>query len=397
MPASRDLRSAKYDVRFGSYSVNFTSCIFLILLLPLIWSWGTVPEKKTSLVIAVYDQQAAQNHIVHLFKVPYTNGVAGPQEKLMDIVTQQAGDKVPRVRFDLGPNQVYRGRWVITAYGNVVDLVQKKLLVDQHDQFVKSSGDSLIFYTNDIFKGKYYSWLDLQTGNYQKISKPSFSAKTGRDVEADCSSRNYKIWLFPPSAPKVELVRDAGYGEDISLIPNARQQCPIFWIDNDEFVYPNYSAEKNYVAIYKVNAVSKEQEKVGEIDLLPENHKLSRFYRAPDGTIVYECARGHFGIDLKKKEAVELKDIPLGFGFTIASDETPGKGRKVKANGQEIGMYYCDPFTASVADGFIAFPYEIALGEEHYLQGAAAWSSVSGKWKTVGDSDLAAVVGWMEE
>jgi hypothetical protein len=383
-------------LRSSSFIVNRKSYLILILL-PLLWGWGTLPREKTSLVIAVYDQQAAQNHIVHLVKIPFTGGIAGTQEKVMDIATQQPGDKVPRIRFDLGPNQVYRNRWVITAYGNVIDLVQKEVLVDQHDQFISASGDSLVFYTNDIFKGKYYSWVNLATGEYKKIEKPSFSAKTGRDVEADCSSRNYKIFLYPPSAPKIELVRDAGYGEDISLIPGARQQCPIFWLNNDEFIYPNYSAEKNYVAIWKVNAVTKEQEKVGEIDRLPENHKLSRFYRAPDGVIVYECSRGHFSIDLKRKVAEEMKDLPEGNEFTIASDETPGKGRKIRHKGTEIGTYFCDPFAATTAEGLIAFPFEIAMGEEHYLQGAAVWSAAAAKWKTIGDSDLAAVVGWVEE
>lgn len=370
----------------------------LLFLLPLLLCFAPATEKKTSLVIAVYDTQAAQNHIVHLLKIPFVNGVAGAQEKLMDVLTQQPGDKTPRIRFDLGPNTIYRDRWVITSYGNVVDLQQKKVLVDQHDQFVKASGDSLVFYTNDIFKGKYYSWVNLQTGEYKKITSLTYSAKVGKDVEPDCSSRNYKIYLYPAAAPKIELVRDAGYGEDISLIPGAKPQCPICWISNDEFVYPNYSAEKNYVAIYKVSAVTKEQEKLGDIDRIGENHKLSRFYTNAHGQLIYECARGYFSVDVKKKEVTEQKELYVGSSdFTISVDETPGKGRVIRSGSTSIGTYFCDPFAASAVNGFVAFPYEISMGGEHYLQGAAAYSAATGKWKTIGDSDLAAVVGWMEE
>jgi hypothetical protein len=115
-------------------------------------SWKFLPEKKISLLYVEYDAQAATNHTVHLRRVTFTGGVAGAPENVMDIVTKQASDRVPRIRFDLGPNQVYRNRWVITAYGNVIDLQEKKVLVDQHDRFVRASGDSLVFYTNDITK-----------------------------------------------------------------------------------------------------------------------------------------------------------------------------------------------------------------------------------------------------
>lgn len=381
-----------------SYSVNRKSYIFILASLSvLFFAFRPLAEKKQSLYIAVYDAQAAQNHIVHLCRIPFVNGVAGAQEKLMDIVTQQAGDKVPRIRFDLGNNFIYRNRWIVTAYGNVIDMQEKKILVDQHDQFVKASGDSLVFYTNDITKGKYYSFVDLKSGAYRRIESPSFKAKEGRDVEADCSLKNYKIWLYPPSAPKIELVRDAGYGEDISLIPNARAQCPIFWVSNDEFLYPNYSAAHDYVTVWMVNAVTKTQEKVGEIDHLPENHKLSRFYKTETGLFVYECARGAYAIDLKKKQASALADLPVGNGFFVSAEDVSPKGKSIKQQGKEIGTYFCDPFTVETHSGVIAFPYEIVLGGEHFLQGLAVWTEQSAKWKTIGDSDLAAVVGWAEE
>lgn len=379
-----------------SHSELRISNFFFLLLIPFLLSLSPADQKK-SLVIAVYDTQAAQNHIVHLYKIPFVNGIAGAQEKIMDVVTQQSGDKVPRIRFDLGDNMIYRGRWIVTAYGNVIDMQNKKVLVDQHDQYMNAKGDSLIFYTNDIFKGKYYSWVDLKTGEYKKIESPSYKAKTGRDVEADCSLKNYKIWLYPPSAAKVELVRDAGYGEDVSLIPNAKPQCPVFWLNNDEFLYPNYSAAHNFATIWLVNAQNKTQEKIGEIDQLPENHKLSRFYRTNSGTIVYECSRGQFSIETKKKEVKQLTDLPVGNNFTVSAEDISPKGKAIKYQGKELGTYFCDPFATETENGAIAFPYEIVLGGEHFLQGVAVWTAESAKWKTIGDSDLSAVVGWISE
>jgi hypothetical protein len=354
-------------------------------------------EKKHSLIIAVYDGQAATNHIIHLKRISFVGGIPGAPENIMDVVTQQPGDKLPRIRFDLGANKIHRNRWIITSYGNVIDLQQKKILVDGHDQFVRASGDSIIFYTNDISRGKFYSVLDLTTGIYAPVKSPSFRALVGQDVQADCSMKNFKIYYYPPSAQKVELVKDAGFGEDVSLIPQTKPTCPIFWIDNDNFLYPYYSPLHDYVTITKVNFTSKVQEKIGAIDKLPENHRLSFFYKNADGDIIYSCARGHYKIDTAKKEVAELQFFSAGNGFSVAVNETDKKGRAIRHGDQNVGTYFCTPALTATAPGFIAFPYEIVLGDEHYLQGAAVYSAATKQWKTIGDSDLSAVVGWTEE
>ncbi|MBI3510370.1 MAG: hypothetical protein HY064_06880 [Bacteroidetes bacterium] len=371
---------------------------FLVLFfLFMLHSSITTSTTKNILITATYDQQAATNHIVHLNKMIFINGIPGGEEKIMDVITQTDDDNLPRIRFDLGPNQIYRDRYIITSYGNVIDMQEKKVLVDSHDQFMKASGDSLIFYTNDIFRGEFYSVLNLRTGNYFQVKNPAFKVKTGQDVEADCTLKNYKIYLYPPSAEKIELVRDAGYGEDVSLIPGAHHQCPIFWIDHDDFLYPNYSAQHDFVSINKVNVSSGTEEKIGEIDQLPENHSLSRFYKSPEGTIVYECSRGNFGIDYAKKKILELQFLSAGNDFSISVNEHDGKGRDVRNGENVIGTYFCDPATAVSTKGLIAFPYEIVLANEHYLQGYMVWSSATTKWQSFGDSDLCAVIGWTEE
>lgn len=377
--------------------LTLTSGVLLFVSLFFFCSFLTDSQKKYSLIFAMYDQQAAQNHIVHLRKISFVNGVPGGTENIMDIVTQQPSDKLAKIRFDLGPNQIYRNRWIITSYGQVIDMQLKKVLVEDHDKFVRASGDSMVFYTNDIFRGQFYSVLDLQTGKYAQVKSASFRALPGKDVQPDCTLKNYKIYYYPPSAEKVELVRDAGFGEDVSLIQNGRPQCPIFWIDNDNFIYPNYSSDHGYVSIMKYSMSAKSEEKVGDIDQLPENHQLSKFYRNADGDIIYSCARGQFRIDIAKKKVVEIQFLSAGNGFSIAIDETDKKGRAIQSGNQTIGTYFCDPDYAVTAKGYIAFPYEIVLGEEHYLQGIQIYSTATAQWKSIGDSDLSAVIGWTEE
>jgi hypothetical protein len=353
--------------------------------------------KKRFLILAEYDVAAASNHTVHIVRIPFTDGIPGPREKVMDVITQQSGDKVPRVRFDLGRNQIYRNRYIITAYGQVVDIIDKKVLVDTHDQFVKASGDSIVIYTNDIFRGQFYSVLDLKTGTYAKVSSPSYNPLPGEDVEPDCSQRNFRIWYYPPSKPKEEIVKDAGYGEDVSLIPNGKPRLPMQWIDNVSFVYPYYNSAHDVVTIYKVNYLTREQKKIGIIDQLPENRHYTEFMSDPEGNLVYNCARGYFRIDLKREVVEEMTFFRIGNGFEIAMEETPAKGNEIKHNGTSIGHYFCTPKLAVATEGGIAFPFEIVMENERYLQGAAYWSAETSKWKTTGDSDLCSVVGWTTE
>ncbi len=378
----------------------FTPGVATYFALAILLSFGAnliATGKKKYLLLAEYDQAASVNHIVHLVRIPLTDGIPGPREKVMDVVTQQGGDKTPRVRFDLGRNQIYLNRYIITAYGQVVDVVGKKVLVDTHDQFIKASGDSIVFFTNDIFRGKFYSVLNLKTGVYAQVSSLMYNPKPGENVEPDCSSRNFKIWYYPSSQPKVEVVKDAGYGEDVTFIPNGKPSLPMYWIDQSNFVYPYYNASHDVVTLMSVNYISHVQKKIGAIDQLPENRHYSGFLNDPEGNLIYHCARGDYRIDFKKNLVEEMTTFRIGFGFEIEMDETNPKGNEIKHKGQSIGHYFCTAKLAFAVEGAVAFPYEIVLEREHYLQGAMYWSAESGKWKSTGDSDLSSVIGWMVE
>jgi hypothetical protein len=383
---------------FGKETVSkIVACLFIGAVM-VSFGMNVLPAgKKRFLIVAEYDVAAASNHIVHIIRIPFTDGIPGARENVMDVVIQESGDKVPRIRFDLGRNQIYKNRYIITAYGQVIDMIDKKVLVDTHDEFVKASDDSIVFHTNDIIRGVYYSVLDLKTGKFAQVQSALYDALPGKDVEPDCSQRNFKIFYYPPSKPKEEVVKDAGYGEDVTLIPNGRPRLPMQWIDNANFVYPYYNSTHDVVTIYKVNYITHEQKKIGIIDQLPENRKYTEFLNDPEGNLVYNCARGYFRIDLKKNVVEEMTFFRLGFGFEVAMDETPGKGNEIKHEGQSIGHYFCTPKLAVATDGGIAFPYEVVMGGESFKMGAAYWSAETSKWKTTGDDNLCSAVGWTTE
>jgi len=132
-----------------------------------------------------------------------------------------------------------------------------------------------------------------------------------------------------------------------SLAGNSR--LPIHWLDQPNFIFPYYNASHDAFTIFKVNAMSHEQKKIGINDQLPGNRKYSSFLIDPEVNLAYSCARSYFRIDMAKSVIEELTSFHLGSGFEIALKETPGKGNEIKRNGQSIGHYFCTPESAVAA------------------------------------------------
>jgi hypothetical protein len=365
-------------------------CICLACLTFCGFSQHPDGSKKNSLLVAEYDQQAAKNNLQHLVLYKFSDGKMTGKEDVLAVPGKKDG--APYVRFDLGINHVYKNRYIVTGIGNVIDLQTKKVVVDSRDQFVKFSGDSIVFFTNDIFKGKYYSVFDIRTGLYKKVEKPSFRAIRGQDIEVDYSTRNYRIFLYPASAPKELIVKDAGYGEEMATA-SQKSQIPFFWVDDASFVYANFSSDHSSASIWIVNA-NKSAEKIGEIDGVPASQVNSKFYLDDENNLLFTCMKGDFQVDLKKKKLLELPFQSFGNGFKVETDENVKYGRVIKYNDQVIGKYFCNYSTIKTTVEGIAFQYDLVVNGEHYAQGLAVWNASTKHWTELDNTDVANVIGW---
>ncbi len=372
--------------------------LILACLLTLLFSASGFEraERKTTLLVAEYDMKVSQNFLQHLYAFQFMDGKFVSKEKIVSVPYKKEGVTGNYIRFDIGQSQIYKNRYVITGMGNVIDIVQKKVLLDKKDKFVKGKGDSLIFYTNDIFKGRYYSLLNLKTGEYSEIRDLLFKAIDGQEIEVDQSSRQFKIWLYPVGKDKVLLVNDAGYGEDAAARKEKGVQVPVYWLDNNTFIYPNYSQQKYLCTINKVDVVTKTQESIGSIGDIPSVPFNSYFYKDSQGTLVYVCGKGNFAIDLKKKKLAQVQIEELGNGFTADLTEIPGKGRSFNFQGSPIGNHFCDHRRSRTGTEMLAVPFDLVINGERYPQGVTIWDNATKKWKEIDVMDVAAVVGFVE-
>ncbi len=371
---------------------------YIIFLLFAVLGMAFLPtQKKVSLLVAEYDDNVSKNHLQHLVNYVFVDGAMVSKEVLLSVPTQKEGVKGNYVRFDLGKNTIYRNRYIITGIGNVIDIKTKKLLVSERAEFVSASGDSLIFFTNDIFKGKYYSVLNVATGNYGKVENPNYAPVKRPDVEVDETTKPYSISAYHVSGKKDLLVKDAGYGEAQPLLgDDIKRKFPIFWIDNSNFLFANFSKDQHSVSIVKVN-LNKTSEKVAEIHEIPATAQSTSFEWATDGSIIYSCGKGRFLIDVKKKLATKLIFEPLGNNFFVESDENPKYGRTIKYEANEAGKKWCKIENSKTTNGYAAVQNDMVIGGERYPQGVAVWNSGTKKWTSLEVNSLAEIVGWVEE
>jgi hypothetical protein len=354
-------------------------------------------QKKVSLIVAEYDDNASSNHLQHLVNYTFIDGAMSGREQLLSIPMQKAGIKGSYVRFDVGSNKIYRNRYVVTGIGNVIDLKNKKVILEEKDEFISFSGDSIIFYTNDIFKGKYYSVFDLRTEKYNKVENPNFNPLARPSIEVDETTQPFTISAYDVNGKKDLLVKDAGYGEAQPLIgDNVKRKFPIFWIDNTSFLYANFSKDQHSVSIYRIY-LNKTSEKIGEITEIPATAANTFFEYDVRRNIIYSCGKGRYLIDVKKKKTEQVLFETVGNNFFVESQENEKYGRLVKFEGSDIGKKWCRFDNAQTTGEYGAFQTDMVIGTDRYPQGVSVWHAGTKKWITLDVSSLANIIGWVSE
>ncbi len=373
---------------------TFQKIFFLVLLF---LGSNVIAQKKVSLIIAEYDGKAATNYLQNIVSYTFVNGAMVERKVIMSVPSKNEKTKADFIRFDMGKNSIYKNRYIITGIGNVIDLKNQKIVVPDRGEFVKASGDSLIFYTNDIFKGKYYSVLNTQTNVYQKVENANYNPRPRPDVEVDELSKPNTITAYYITGKKDVLVKDAGFGQPQPLLgDDVKRKFPIFWLNNTTFLYAHFPKNQQMVSIYKVG-INKTVEKIADITEVPATAKNDFFAFAADGNVIYSCAKGKYLVDLTKKKVDKIIFENVGNDFSVEADENSKYGRIVKYQNNDIGKKWCNADNAVTTSGYAAFPFELVIGTERYPQGIVAWNNITQKWVNIESSSLISVIGWVEE
>ena len=171
--------------------MRFLGLIIFYLLTVL----SNAQDVKYGLIVVHVDPNGKGDFRQKIYSYHFLNGSFTGREELLSVNGKKEGKDY--IRTDIGTCQLYSDRYLITGIGNIIDLKEKKVLFDGRATLIRCSNDSAIYYTNDAFKGKFYSVYNFRTNQYGEVKNLVFKAKPGQDVEFDKTMQPFKLNLYP--------------------------------------------------------------------------------------------------------------------------------------------------------------------------------------------------------
>jgi hypothetical protein len=367
------------------------SLVIILFLLPGIYlSQGNV---KQNLYVVHVESSGKAQFRQKIFAYHFLNGSFVGRDEVLSFDGKKEGKDY--IRADRGSNLIYDNRYLVTGIGNIIDLKDKKILFDGKAGLVRCSNDSAIFYTNDVFKGKFYSVYNFKTQDYKEVKDLLFKPRLGRDIEFDKSASPFKITYYPQGKPKITLTDDAGYGQqgtkDNSFVPDP----PMCWLDNANFIYVYFNKDNSEISINKMNVDTKVTTVIGKLAISKEVVPAS-LNKTTEQQFMLRLGNRLIWIDLGAG-TVNLMDASRpdhGFSYECKADS---KGRAVKLNGKDVGKFHFETKNFSAGDNIAAFVKELMIGADSYQQGLMVWNFTKQSWEPVDADEVLALLGWTKE
>lgn len=365
----------------------------LVIILAFIWGYLQAQENvKQGLIVVHVDGASKTDFKQKIYNYHFLNGHFTGREELMTVSGKQSGKDY--VRTDIGENILYADRYLITGIGNVIDLKEKKILWDGRANVVDVRNDSIIYYTNDAFKGKYYSVYNLKTRMYGEVKQLTFKGKTGQDVEFDKTKQPFQLMLYPVNKPKIELTKDAGYGQKIQ--GETRVPDPlVWWINENVFVYAQFNKENTEVKFIKMVIDSKSTSVLGTLSIVP-SASAATFTKTGKTQGIYQIDTKHVLLDAESGTVTDLLFTSPVNGFS-AECKGSSNGRIIRLNGKDIGKYHFQLKNFKSGGNMLGIVKELLIGTESYQQGIAVWNFTKKGWENVDAEDVLSFIGWISE
>jgi hypothetical protein len=295
------------------------------------------------------------------------------------------------VRYDLGENHIYRNKYVITNWGDIVDVPNKKLLHDGEGKYVAAEGDRIIHEVNNI-KTTGHFYYDLKTSRYGRIHRPTKWALPGLlspDQTRSVEGGSDDIWLHSLTEKKSLL--GSGFNIQTALEVSFTARPPVFWLDDNRILSQRNNGE--VVVVQLDGTVSP----IVRIPIEWTNYYEPYFLRDLDGRIIYGCAGKSFVINVEEKSFTPHEWSTLGFGFDAETRNNPSYGHAVRFQRKEIGKLWAKVWRAPTTDGYVAFLYGEVGSNLGYPKGVKVWSSANGEWTTIDGKWFTQIIGWIRE
>jgi hypothetical protein len=343
-------------------------------------------EHRTSLVVVEF---GADSHGVArtqtLVRFHFRNGVLTGKENLLT---------TSEIRFDLGESQIVDNRYVITNWGDAIDLTTGKAALKSRGELVgidKQSNAAIIRVDRTDETGTYSFGLD--TKHYEPLKVPGNWTASGirsPDGKLVAEGNFTAISLHRPDGKN--LLLGNGFVREGTVRCNSFASPTFVWLDDTHLL--TQRGNGNLVVV-------DDKGNIEPLLLIPDVQPLAcgpELRRDDGGQIYYAERNGDWLIDVNKHRYEKLIWESEGNGFEMEHERNTAMGQSIRYRAAEIGKWPCDIFQVSTAPGQIAVEYgRVGSHLGGVSEGVRVWSADNREWTTIGPAWIAAIVGWVDE
>ena len=355
--------------------------IFLVLSVLTITVSAQERRPEIALLLAECETVKGACEFQHLVRYGFRNGEQVSREVIFS-------GRTTHVRYDLGQNHIYQNRYVITNWGDVVDVVNRKLVHEGDGEYVAAENDRVIerVHTNAT---RGFFFFELKSGRYSRLIHPGkwglpglLSPDQTKSVSADRQGSG-SIWLYTLNGRKKLLASGFTanpYGCD-------RPKPPLLWVDNDRVL--TQRSDGNLVILGMRGEVAP----LVTI-ALANSASVAELYRNDDSKIVYQYGDETYYIDVanKRYSGFDYDWINLGSEFQVETKNDDPSGRVIRFRGQEIGRWQTS--YARTTTDYIALKYgSVAMRER---EGVRVWSTSNKSWSNIDPGWVTQIIGWIK-
>jgi hypothetical protein len=280
-----------------------------------------------------------------------------------------------------GGCRLVEGRFVVTKYGGVIDLMTNKVVNDEiHGDLLGVERRKVVYRVDNAYRENGIFAFDLATFRVAKITAPGHWALPGVKSPDNVNS----VSQGPDGAVVIHGLdgtsRDFGGDFRVDYSPLASflpATVPFLWLDRNRVL--TQTANGKLVVLDATGGASP----LVNIPNTPRVLSPTRLWYDADRRLVYSCGDEEYLIDAAAKTWRKLEWYSLGHGFEASVAEDEGGVHQVRHNGATIGRWAMNPYQAKTSAGRVAFAYLRPgrnLGEP---DGVALWDRDSGHWRTV--------------
>ena len=302
-----------------------------------------------------------------------------------EILTANIG----QIRYDIGENHLVDGRYVVTNWGDVVDLETHKQIYKSRGELagIDSDTDSLKIRVDRTGENGIYNF-ELRTGQEKLIRKPGIWAIDGvisPNGQFRAVGEGNRIWFYGADGKGVLL--GSGFENESSPSCSSFPKPPIVWIDDSRIL--SQRGNGDLVLVDRTGRI----ESVVKIPVSDPIACGFELWRDAQDVIFRAGSEHAWIIDVQRKTYSPYVWEQVGNGFEISFHQDAREGRVIRYQGEEIGRLWCDD-EALTAPGYISVTYGAVGSNLGYPKGFMVWSADSRKWTTLDADWPGRIIGW---